>query len=612
MRVTLFAIAACLVSPADARGGGRWWPKWADEDGFEKFKHKVHKAFDDVAESWNMKKPFDDSCAGCWSKGQRSGKQAKQDLPKVQRELEVCKTALAAHDGRCEEARRRIETMLTECRANLREDTSIRDALQAKLLQSGDARGLLQQRLYEADVALERLSRSKVAADDLEQQLFVARAACDVKWERRLEHDRRKAEVDANRTAKECDARVARVHAAHVAAEEAHKVAASKCERQLVGECGPSVAQWEERLEKAWRMVNQTAAECDARMHGASFPGMEAPLHSHSNFSAAQPHAPNFDMSWSAKIVLGVINCVLAVVVFVRFFAFERPDAFKASVHTLQKERDDWKIKATSLQRELEDELGGTIRVQEQESDLSRAFEAMIWDKKSGGETVRYIKICCPGVRHCDIEVDIIFNGCIVHIDRVASPGVKAMQWERRFQFRPTTLFEFKEDQAVLDRGFLHLVFVGFQHQARKFRFPQHYDLCASDFDQQYTFQDDGHSDQPMESAGLCVVVAEGSPALPPTGEAHAMAGADAESRAMGQATEEGLQQPEEEQDDEDNTSEPMTEQTEERNSIPELREADDGASMGSGASNAASSGFMMIDRSSDASSSFEQVDDTA
>ena len=62
-------------------------------------------------------------------------------------------------------------------------------------------------------------------------------------------------------------------------------------------------------------------------------------------------------------------------------------------------------------------------------------------------QAVRLIKIQCPGVKHADVEIELVFNGCEVIIRRQASRGVIGSTWTRRFQFKPSDgLFEFRED----------------------------------------------------------------------------------------------------------------------------------------------------------------------
>eukprot|EP00930_Biecheleria_cincta_P047110 TRINITY_DN32598_c0_g1_i1.p1 TRINITY_DN32598_c0_g1~~TRINITY_DN32598_c0_g1_i1.p1 ORF type:complete len:484 (+),score=92.09 TRINITY_DN32598_c0_g1_i1:32-1483(+) len=98
------------------------------------------------------------------------------------------------------------------------------------------------------------------------------------------------------------------------------------------------------------------------------------------------------------------------------------------------------------------------------------------------GETARLVRVQCPGVRHQDIKVTLIPNGCDVCVFRCASPGLEASTWQQRFCFDLTEgLFEFKEEQMQLEQGFLQLVFKEIHYRDRNIRFAQHYSLDAFD-----------------------------------------------------------------------------------------------------------------------------------
>jgi len=144
------------------------------------------------------------------------------------------------------------------------------------------------------------------------------------------------------------------------------------------------------------------------------------------------------------------------------------------------------------LEQELEVEVGDMMRVGDGVGDLGSEFGFRVWPERSGQETVRFIKIQCPGVSHGDITVNIIFNGCVVRISRAASPGVEAVVWSRRFQFRPSEgLFEFREDQMELDQGFLKLTFRVLPDHHRVVRFPEHFSLAATDADLTWDFPEE-------------------------------------------------------------------------------------------------------------------------
>lgn len=139
-------------------------------------------------------------------------------------------------------------------------------------------------------------------------------------------------------------------------------------------------------------------------------------------------------------------------------------------------------IRVSQLQQEFESELGGMMKVDQQPSNhmLGNDFAFHVSDAREDKVTKRTIKIQCPGVNHSDIHISIIFNGCIVTIKRRSEQGVDAKEWTQKFQFRPSEgMFEFKEDQADLQRGFLFLVFRAYTFQERSFRFPSHFESQA-------------------------------------------------------------------------------------------------------------------------------------
>merc|ERR1719359_179650 len=127
------------------------------------------------------------------------------------------------------------------------------------------------------------------------------------------------------------------------------------------------------------------------------------------------------------------------------------------------------------------------MKADHKSEDLGTDFNFHIHDKKVADIVIKTIIIQCPGVKHSEISIEIIFNGCIVTINRPASQGVPAVEWNKKFQFRPSEgLFEFKEDQATLDKGYLTLVFTATAFQNRSFLFPKHFDLSEYDIDREY------------------------------------------------------------------------------------------------------------------------------
>jgi len=141
---------------------------------------------------------------------------------------------------------------------------------------------------------------------------------------------------------------------------------------------------------------------------------------------------------------------------------------------------------------ELENCLDCSEAPSEIDGELGFDFACQIFNVDLEQSTSRLIKIQCPGVAHEDVKVQLIFNGCEVTISRRASPGVEAMIWKRQFYWKPSEgLFEFKEDQMQLERGFLHLVFKAYVFQSRVIRFPMHFNLDADDNDGCWDFEAD-------------------------------------------------------------------------------------------------------------------------
>lgn len=131
-------------------------------------------------------------------------------------------------------------------------------------------------------------------------------------------------------------------------------------------------------------------------------------------------------------------------------------------------------------------------------------FGWQIFDTELGRESVRLIKIQCPGVEHADVQVGLLFNGCEITVRRRASRGVEATTWSRQFQFRISDgLFEFREDQMKLEKGFLQLVFRAYSFQSRVIRFPQHFSLVDTDADHNWEYAAD-HDDHDDEDDARC------------------------------------------------------------------------------------------------------------
>ncbi|CAE7369913.1 unnamed protein product, partial [Symbiodinium necroappetens] len=103
----------------------------------------------------------------------------------------------------------------------------------------------------------------------------------------------------------------------------------------------------------------------------------------------------------------------------------------------------------------------------------------------------RLVRICCPGVRHQDIEVKLLPNGCHIALTRPAMRGLKEARWQKTLQFDfREGFFEFVEDQMQLELGHLTLLFRETHYQDRTIRFAQHFSMDA--FDQELVWDSPG------------------------------------------------------------------------------------------------------------------------
>jgi len=153
------------------------------------------------------------------------------------------------------------------------------------------------------------------------------------------------------------------------------------------------------------------------------------------------------------------------------------------------------------LEGELHAEFGNMVGVGDSDSGLGSDFGFCVFNSEINQEAVRLIKVQCPGVKHADVEIDLIFNGCEVTIKRQASRGVASANWKRRYQFKPSDgLFEFREEQMILEDGFLQLVFRACAFQNRRVLFPRHFNLTESDADTCWDFSADIEVDKGDEA----------------------------------------------------------------------------------------------------------------
>lgn len=173
-----------------------------------------------------------------------------------------------------------------------------------------------------------------------------------------------------------------------------------------------------------------------------------------------------------------------------------------------------------NLKHDLEEDC--ILQTGETVGELGFDFSSQVINRTGADtETERLIKIQCPGVSHADIKVNLIFNGCDVYITRPASCGTVAASWTKRFRFKTSDgLFEFKEDQMQLERGFLWLVFRAYTFRSRTIRFPRHFSLAASDVDQCWDYPDCDEISHKYEgiswlSPGLPATAMDSMPVLP-------------------------------------------------------------------------------------------------
>jgi len=171
--------------------------------------------------------------------------------------------------------------------------------------------------------------------------------------------------------------------------------------------------------------------------------------------------------------------------------------------------------------------------------NLDKDFSFHIFDTRMGKDTLRSIKIKCPGVHHNDILLDIVFNGCVVTIERKPSHGVGATAWVKRFQFKSSDgFFDLKDDRVVLEGGFLTLVFRAFR--SRVFRFPKHFDMSIADVDDTWLYSEEcptaqasePNSCHPLAQAARALRIAAAADAVTMVPK-HVMGGKDATNQGL-------------------------------------------------------------------------------
>jgi len=129
------------------------------------------------------------------------------------------------------------------------------------------------------------------------------------------------------------------------------------------------------------------------------------------------------------------------------------------------------------------------------------AFALQTSKTQVDGVDCRLVRVQCPGVRHQDIEVKLVPNGCHLSLRRPRTDDLQEATWQTRccFDFAEG-LFEFVEDQMQLEHGFLTLLFRQTHYQDRTIRFAQHFSLDA--FDNELRWEVPGSYSSPLKGPG--------------------------------------------------------------------------------------------------------------
>jgi len=278
--------------------------------------------------------------------------------------------------------------------------------------------------------------------------------------------------------------------------EMRHKV--RKLERQLMvaeaarsefyGELGDCRARI--TLTKPRAKIPKELLDCPANLTSAN--AEIARLEQDCGMASARPWTPGWRGNFGrerlrrrlpAMLLVSLLGLLVCCAMWSEWWGSLRdawPSWRKARALTEVISRLRWKVRALEdtieqLRSQLDAELGDTITVDRGNAPtpLRSEFSFTTFDAQSGQDIVRTVKIQVPGVDKRDVCVRIIHNGCTVAIERKGAPGVEAILWTRTFKFRQSEgYFEFKEDEASLERGYLQLVFHGTTSHERIFRFP--------------------------------------------------------------------------------------------------------------------------------------------
>eukprot|EP00811_Abedinium_folium_P029128 NODE_4565_length_1875_cov_6.230549.p1 GENE.NODE_4565_length_1875_cov_6.230549~~NODE_4565_length_1875_cov_6.230549.p1 ORF type:complete len:518 (+),score=123.56 NODE_4565_length_1875_cov_6.230549:143-1696(+) len=120
-------------------------------------------------------------------------------------------------------------------------------------------------------------------------------------------------------------------------------------------------------------------------------------------------------------------------------------------------------------------------------------LECHVMDTEAGDTNttrVRVITVLCSDLLHHEVTGDIRFNGVEVTIRRAARLPLPALEWTKLFEFEATDgIFEFRTDEAKLERGCLTLIFRATPMEQRTFRFPPHFSMEDTDVEMTYSME---------------------------------------------------------------------------------------------------------------------------
>lgn len=158
------------------------------------------------------------------------------------------------------------------------------------------------------------------------------------------------------------------------------------------------------------------------------------------------------------------------------------------------KEIETLKEKILAVEKDFQMELGGMIKLEGGRlGKLGSDFDFLIYDDGNEVETNRIIKIQCSGVSHGKIGCEMIFNGCIVTIQREATIAITEATWTKKFQFMLSDgLFELLPERMELEQGIFTIVFRRSTFTGGQVRFAERYCMSLSDYEQTWMIPSNG------------------------------------------------------------------------------------------------------------------------